>query len=137
MNQSVIISGESGAGKTEAMKICLTCMVGLGVGATPGGSPSGKGEPTIAHKLMQTNPVMEAFGNAKTTRNNNSSRFGKHFDVQFSRGGTLVGAHTTAYLLEKPRIIEHSEGERNYHVFYFLLAAPESVREPVSLSGQS
>jgi myosin heavy subunit len=80
---------------------------------------------------------MEAYGNAKTTRNNNSSRFGKHFNVQFSEFGALLGAHTTAYLLEKPRIIEHSPGERSYHVFYFLLKAPESVREPARLGGTS
>jgi myosin heavy subunit len=80
---------------------------------------------------------MEAFGNAKTTRNNNSSRFGKHFDVQFSESGVLLGAHTTAYLLEKPRIMEHSPGERSYHVFYFLAKAPESVRNPVRLGDKS
>jgi hypothetical protein len=132
VNQSVIISGESGAGKTEAMKICLACMVGLGGHSAGGGGGAGGGA-SIAHKLTQTNPVMEAFGNAKTTRNNNSSRFGKHFDVQFSPNGGLLGAHTTAYLLERPRILEHAPGERNYHVFYFLLAAPEGVRAPIGM----
>ena len=108
-SQSVLISGESGAGKTEAMKICLTYV---------SEASKSKGERVaseVAPRLMATNPVMEGLGNAKTVRNNNSSRFGKHFDVQFSERGIIMGAHTSIYLLEKPRIIQHMEGERNYH----------------------
>ena len=71
---------------------------------------------------MQTNPVMEAIGNAKTVRNNNSSRFGKHFDIQFDEKGSILGAFTSSYLLEKPRITEHMKGERNYHIFYEVCA---------------
>ena len=82
----------------------------------------------VAIRLMQTNPVMEALGNAKTIRNNNSSRFGKHFDVQFSANGVILGAFTSCYLLEKPRIVQHMTGERNYHVFYMLCKAPGPVK---------
>jgi myosin heavy subunit len=116
VSQSILISGESGAGKTEAMKICLTYIAEL----SKGGGGGGGGENDVAARLMQTNPVMEAIGNAKTIRNNNSSRFGKHFDVQFTADGAILGAHTSSYLLEKPRICVHMDGERNYHVFYML-----------------
>ena len=122
MSQSILISGESGAGKTEAMKICLT-YIGE-VSQTKGKRVSDE----VAIRLMQTNPVMEALGNAKTIRNNNSSRFGKHFDVQFSANGVILGAFTSCYLLEKPRIVQHMTGERNYHVFYMLCKAPGPVK---------
>jgi myosin heavy subunit len=127
-SQSILISGESGAGKTEAMKICLTfiCEVSVQKGQ--------KVSDEVAIRLMQTNPVMEALGNAKTIRNNNSSRFGKHFDVQFSQNGAILGAFTSTYLLEKPRITQHMTGERNYHVFYMLCKAPRPVREPVGVT---
>ena len=128
-SQSILISGESGAGKTEAMKICLTYLGELSAGSSKGGGDSDD----VASKLMQTNPVMEAIGNAKTVRNNNSSRFGKHFDVQFDDKGAIIGAFTSTYLLEKPRIALHMAGERNYHVFYMLCKAGEEVREPVGI----
>ena len=131
ISQSILISGESGAGKTEAMKICLTYIAELSAGAQKSGGGSGGGD--VAARLMQTNPVMEAIGNAKTIRNNNSSRFGKHFDVQFDGKGGILGAHTSSYLLEKPRICQHMDGERNYHVFYMLCKASEEVREPVQI----
>jgi myosin heavy subunit len=91
-SQSILISGESGAGKTEAMKIALTY-----IGEISNKSSSGKGgskeeADPVAARLMQTNPVMEAIGNAKTVRNNNSSRFGKHFDIQFDEKGSILGA---------------------------------------------
>ena len=108
ISQSILISGESGAGKTEAMKVCLAFIGELsGTGANAAKVASG---PSTADKLMMTNPVMEAIGNAKTIRNNNSSRFGKHFDVQFSETGGIVGAFTSSYLLEKPRICKHMTG---------------------------
>ena len=123
ISQSILISGESGAGKTEAMKICLTYLGELSAAALAkgrrGGGSSGGGD-VVSGRLMQTNPVMEAVGNAKTIRNNNSSRFGKHFDVQFGEAGDIIGAFTSVYLLEKPRIANHMDGERNYHVFYML-----------------
>jgi myosin heavy subunit len=74
---------------------------------------------------------MEAIGNAKTVRNNNSSRFGKHFDIQFDEKGSILGAFTSIYLLEKPRITEHMKGERNYHIFYMLCKSGEAIRDPV------
>ena len=83
----------------------------------------------VAPRLMMTNPIMEGLGNAKTIRNNNSSRFGKHFDIQFSESGAILGAFTSVYLLEKPRITNHLEGERNYHIFYMLTKAPKPIRE--------
>ena len=121
-SQSILISGESGAGKTEAMKICLTFI--SEVSAAKGQRVSDE----VAMRLMQTNPVMEALGNAKTIRNNNSSRFGKHFDIQFSQNGVILGAFTSTYLLEKPRISLHMVGERNYHVFYMLCKASADVK---------
>ena len=132
-SQSILISGESGAGKTEAMKICLAYIGELSSGKGKGGG--GGGGSSVADKLMQTNPVMEAIGNAKTVRNNNSSRFGKHFDVQFAGDGQILGAFTSSYLLEKPRIVQHLEGERNYHVFYMLCKAEPSIRGPVGIGG--
>ena len=77
---------------------------------------------------------MEGLGNAKTIRNNNSSRFGKHFDIQFSQNGVILGAFTSVYLLEKPRICQHLEGERNYHIFYMLTKSPKAVRDSVGLT---
>ena len=136
-SQSILISGESGAGKTEAMKICLTYLGELsasaGGGGSKGGSSGGGEGDDVARKLMLTNPVMEALGNAKTVRNNNSSRFGKHFDVQFDEFGAILGAFTSVYLLEKPRIAQHMAGERNYHVFYMLCKAAAEVREPIGI----
>ncbi len=75
----------------------------------------------------------QALGNAKTIRNNNSSRFGKFFDLQFQEDGTILGAHTSIYLLEKPRICMHMRGERNYHVFYMLCKSSEDIRKPVNV----
>ena len=128
-SQSILISGESGAGKTEAMKICLTYIGEISVKKDNKGGKD-EADPTAA-RLMQTNPVMEAIGNAKTVRNDNSSRFGKHFDIQFNEKGQILGAFTSTYLLEKPRITEHMRGERNYHVFYMLCKSDPSIREPV------
>ena len=108
--QAVLISGESGAGKTESTKLVLSYI------AEVAGS---SGEEDVASKIVNTNPVMEAFGNAKTERNNNSSRFGKWIDLQFKeRNGGLVGAKITDYLLEISRVGYQGPGERNYHVFY-------------------
>eukprot|EP00966_Prymnesium_polylepis_P209247 4847414-Prymnesium_polylepis.1 len=90
------------------MKICLQFVTSMGREESEGGGFTGR--------LLQTNPVMEALGNATTVRNNNSSRFGKHFDIQVEAGsGAILGAFTSVYLLEKPRIVSHSKGERSYH----------------------
>ena len=104
-------AGESGAGKTEAMKIALTYIGEISTQSASKDKKDAQADP-VAARLMQTNPVMEAIGNAKTVRNNNSSRFGKHFDIQFDDKGAILGAFTSIYLLEKPRITEHMRGAR-------------------------
>ena len=103
----------------------------VSVKAPPGKGGAKEDADPVAARLMQTNPVMEAIGNAKTVRNNNSSRFGKHFDIQFDEKGGILGAFTSIYLLEKPRITEHMKGERNYHVFYMLCKSDATIRDPV------
>jgi myosin-5 len=117
-SQSILISGESGAGKTESTKIVmsyLTTLGGMGV------EQEVTGELSVMQRVLQSNPVLEAFGNARTLRNDNSSRFGKFIELGFSRAGHLLGAKTQTYLLEKVRLAFHASGERNYHIFYQLL----------------
>ena len=107
-NQGIIISGESGAGKTVATKKCLQYL------STVAGAGSG-----LADKILQANPILEAFGNAKTVRNNNSSRFGKWIEILFDGNSSqIMGARITNYLLEKPRLVRQAKTERNYHIFY-------------------
>lgn len=116
MNQSILVSGESGAGKTETTKIVMNHL------ATVAG---GRKDKTIA-KVIDVNPLLESFGNAKTTRNDNSSRFGKFTQLQFNARGKLIGAKCETYLLEKSRVVSITEGERNYHIFYQILAGLSS-----------
>uniref|UniRef100_A0A8C5FDK9 Unconventional myosin-Ic-like n=1 Tax=Gadus morhua TaxID=8049 RepID=A0A8C5FDK9_GADMO len=112
-DQCILISGESGAGKTEASKkILLYYAVSC---------PAHQRMASLRDCLLQSTPVLEAFGNAKTLRNDNSSRFGKYMDIQFDFRGVPVGAHILNYLLEKSRVVHQNHGERNYHVFYQLL----------------
>jgi len=145
-NQSIIISGESGAGKTEAMKIIMQYLARIthykitpsggeggreGAATTPTSPILGKSAAAAAgphlevgeleKKVLSTNPFLESFGNAKTLMNDNSSRFGKYVKIQFGATGRIVGAEITNYLLEKTRIVRQAEGERNFHVFYQLI----------------
>nr|XP_028569738.1 unconventional myosin-If [Podarcis muralis] len=112
-NQCVIISGESGAGKTVAAKYIMGYISKV----------SGGGEKVqhIKDIILQSNPLLEAFGNAKTVRNNNSSRFGKYFEIQFSRGGEPDGGKISNFLLEKSRVVSQNESERNFHIYYQLI----------------
>ncbi|XP_063173201.1 unconventional myosin-Ie-like [Candoia aspera] len=118
-NQCVIISGESGAGKTVAAKYIMSY-----VSKVSGGGPNVQHVKDI---ILKSNPLLEAFGNAKTVRNNNSSRFGKYFEIQFSRGGEPDGGKISNFLLEKSRVVSQNPGERNFHIYYQLLegASPE------------
>jgi myosin-5 len=121
-SQSILISGESGAGKTESTKIVMLYLTTLGAGSSAVDiEVEDSGELSVMQKVLQSNPVLEAFGNARTLRNDNSSRFGKFIELGFSRAGHLLGARVQTYLLEKVRLAFHAAGERNYHIFYQLL----------------
>ena len=124
-NQSILISGESGAGKTEATKIVLQYLTSKASVETKRGSVEQTTIERIHSQIFASNPILEAFGNAKTVRNNNSSRFGKFFQVQFDAKGQIVGASIIKYLLEKTRVVHQSVGERNYHIFYQMCANDE------------
>ncbi|XP_030005136.1 unconventional myosin-Vb isoform X2 [Sphaeramia orbicularis] len=113
-NQSIIVSGESGAGKTVSAKYAMRFF------ATVGGSAN---DTNVEEKVLASSPIMEAIGNAKTTRNDNSSRFGKYIQICFSRHYHIIGANMRTYLLEKSRVVFQAEDERNYHIFYQLCAS--------------
>ncbi|XP_061602443.1 unconventional myosin-VI-like isoform X1 [Cololabis saira] len=123
MSQSIIVSGESGAGKTENTKFVLRYLT----------TSYGTGQ-DIDERIVEANPLLEAFGNAKTVRNNNSSRFGKFVEIHFNEKNTVVGGFVSHYLLEKSRICTQSSEERNYHIFYRLCAgASEDIRQKLHL----
>jgi len=118
--QACLVSGESGAGKTEATKVMLHFLAEM---SGKRASEDWGEQDRLQDQILKANPLMEAFGNAKTVRNSNSSRFGKYIEVRFnSRQGTIIGGAVTQYLLEKSRIVYQSKGERNYHIFYQLCA---------------
>jgi myosin heavy chain 6/7 len=115
-NQAMLITGESGAGKTENTKKVITY---LAIVATPGKKSEKK--VSLEDQIVATNPILESYGNAKTSRNDNSSRFGKFIRIHFTASGKLAGCDIVSYLLEKSRITEQQEVERSYHIFYQLL----------------
>ncbi|XP_050975238.1 unconventional myosin-X [Labeo rohita] len=119
-SQCVLISGESGAGKTESTKLLLKFLSVMSQNST--GSPLSERTTRVEQAIVQSSPIMEAFGNAKTVYNNNSSRFGKFIQLHFSQSGNIQGGCIIDYLLEKNRVVRQNPGERNYHIFYALLS---------------
>eukprot|EP00466_Bigelowiella_natans_P008563 jgi/Bigna1/75564/fgenesh1_pg.35_\ len=146
-NQSILISGESGAGKTEATKLLLRYFA-LQSGIISGNQREERVSETIKHrcsqigrsasleqKIIQANPILEAFGNAKTTRNDNSSRFGRWLNIYFNRKGQIQMSSITNYLLEESRVTYQDKGERNFNIFYLACASWEK-EDKVSREGK-
>lgn len=133
-NQTIIVSGESGAGKTVSAKYIMRYFASVEEGNSL----------TVQHqvemseteqRILATNPIMEAFGNAKTTRNDNSSRFGKYLEILFNKESSIIGARIRTYLLERSRLVYQPPSERNYHIFYQLLAGlSPKIKEQLHLT---
>ena len=128
-NQSILITGESGAGKTENTKKVIQYMASVTT------ERSGH-EGTLEERIIQANPILESFGNAQTVRNNNSSRFGKFIRLEFNSSGSIAGANIERYLLEKSRVTHQTPKERNYHIFYqFLKGASAETKSKLLIDG--
>ncbi|QLL33459.1 hypothetical protein HG536_0E03700 [Torulaspora globosa] len=121
-DQSILVTGESGAGKTENTKKILQYLASI----TSEDKLISSGSESFELKILQSNPILESFGNSQTVRNNNSSRFGKFIKIEFDERGKINGAHIEWYLLEKSRIVHQNPLERNYHIFYQLLSGLSS-----------
>jgi myosin-5 len=144
-DQSILVSGESGAGKTETVKICMNHMASC----QQGPKASSNQMSPVVQRILESNPLLEAFGNAKTVRNDNSSRFGKYIQLQFDMGDksqqeyrsrteatcVLAGSKCDAYLLEKSRILSHEPAERTFHIFYQIVAAKDKTKYWSKLAG--
>ena len=135
-NQTVVVSGESGAGKTVSAKYIMRYFATRESPDQPG-SKTKRGAAAMSEteeQILATNPIMEAFGNAKTTRNDNSSRFGKYIEIMFDKKTNIIGAKIRTYLLERSRLVFQPLKERNYHIFYQLVAgASENERQELDL----
>ncbi|XP_067673665.1 myosin heavy chain, striated muscle-like [Haliotis asinina] len=130
-NQSMLITGESGAGKTENTKKVIAYFAYVAAASKGEGDAEDK-KGSLEDQIVQANPVLEAYGNAKTSRNNNSSRFGKFVRIHFASSGKIAGADIETYLLEKSRVTYQQSVERNYHIFYQMLTgAIPSVTEKI------
>src|SRR5258707_13843618 len=135
-NQTIVVSGESGAGKTVSAKYIMRYFATRQDPAQPGKRSRAKAQSVsrTEEQILATNPIMEAFGNAKTTRNDNSSRFGKYIEIMFNKHTDIIGAKIRTYLLERSRLVFQPLKERNYHIFYQLVAgASEKERQALSL----
>ncbi|CAH8361175.1 unnamed protein product [Eruca vesicaria subsp. sativa] len=130
VSQSILVSGESGAGKTETAKTLMKYLAKMGGRAVKDDLSTRR---SVEDQVLESNPVLEAFGNAKTVRNNNSSRFGKFVEIQFDQRGRISGAAIKTYLLERSRVCQVSDYERNYHCFYMLCAAPPEETRKLKL----
>ncbi|KAF2219669.1 P-loop containing nucleoside triphosphate hydrolase protein [Elsinoe ampelina] len=135
-NQTIVVSGESGAGKTVSAKYIMRYFATRESPDQPGGRAKGRADAMseTEEQILATNPIMEAFGNAKTTRNDNSSRFGKYIEIMFDKKTDIIGARIRTYLLERSRLVFQPLKERNYHIFYQLIAgATDAEREELGL----
>ncbi|KAJ4298768.1 class II myosin [Collariella sp. IMI 366227] len=134
-NQSILVTGESGAGKTENTKKVIQYLAAVANFQSPVKN-RGKQHLNLSAQILRANPILEAFGNAQTVRNNNSSRFGKFIRIEFDREGSITGAFIDWYLLEKSRVVRINSQERNYHIFYQLLkGADRRLQQEFLLDG--
>ncbi|KAM3069592.1 class II myosin [Clarireedia jacksonii] len=133
-NQSILVTGESGAGKTENTKKVIQYLAAVANSESP--TKNKVQHSSLSQQILRANPILEAFGNAQTVRNHNSSRFGKFIRIEFTRNGSIAGAFIDWYLLEKSRVVRLNSHERNYHIFYQLLkGADRSLKQDFLIDG--